>query len=381
MSHRESWQRVESAVPHLTLFMKHEGLVVHSELSGSLYGMQGYAAQLFLRRESGEGVDELCAEADSDEAALQIVELLRQYDQILSGDEPGATYQKAASYDKRLTACKEDDDCYHLSGCRFRVVFPNERFRQRIAPQIKHLKSSFSEADIEIEFQQMGALITTLFNGAPMGRPVPEENLFPQLQDWIRIVAYQRNPYLITIHSAGVAKDDKCILLPGASGSGKSTLSAGLMKAGYTLYSDETAVIDTSCNLRSFPMALSVKDGSLEVLSELYPEIIHHSTHQRFDGQFIRYLAPPTESLSKDNAPVRVTHIVFPTYDPDGDGQLNLLTSIDALRLLDVAGYQIEDGLDVAKAEQILNWIDSLRCYTMKFRTLEQAIAAIEAIS
>jgi len=48
------------------------------------------------------------------------------------------------------------------------------------------------------------------------------------------------------LHAAGLARQGKGVLVPGASGSGKSTTSVALVRAGFDFLSDDTVFLTSS---------------------------------------------------------------------------------------------------------------------------------------
>jgi hypothetical protein len=83
--------------------------------------------------------------------------------------------------------------------------------------------------------------------------------------------ACRRTGDFLLIHAgAVVSPQGGAILLPGASGSGKTTLVAALVAEGFDYLSDEAAAIDPVTRLvHPFPKALSLKQGSLDLLPSL----------------------------------------------------------------------------------------------------------------
>lgn len=80
--------------------------------------------------------------------------------------------------------------------------------------------------------------------------------------------------WLALMHGAALARRDHGFALAGVSGAGKSTLTAGLMAAGFDYLSDDlVALAAPGATIMPWPLPLSVKPGSVELLSQRFPAL------------------------------------------------------------------------------------------------------------
>ncbi len=378
------WQRLPSSVSGITIFLHNQGLAVHSKYSDTLYGFEGVSANIFLRLEQGESVEEIMADCP-EEKKNDILTVLNYCERILNSRflSNAVGYVAAIDYPDSLPLSRVDGKCYKLLGTCFQISSGSDLCLDAIYAELVHIECIEVEfiPEIIFEFVPNEEMITVLSNGKELHHALPFLQLFPFLLDYMRTVAYQRLPYLLTIHSAALYKNDLCVLLPGVSGAGKSTLTSALLKQGYQLLSDEVTVVNLNdLGVYSIPMPITLKQGSWSLLQSLYPELKESSIHCRFDGQAIRYIMPPMVERGEKKR-IFATHIIFPRLCDDCAGELKPLTVLAALAKLDTCGYQIQDELGVGKAESILNWLAGLDAYQLSYQHFDQAIEAIEGLS
>jgi hypothetical protein len=82
---------------------------------------------------------------------------------------------------------------------------------------------------------------------------------------------------LYCVHAAGLAIDDRAVLLPGGSGSGKSTLAVALMRAGFSFLADDMVFVSGGGTSRThgFPDETDVSDET----AGFFPELRHLVGH------------------------------------------------------------------------------------------------------
>lgn len=126
-----------------------------------------------------------------------------------------------------------------------------------------------------------------------------------------------QNRYLC-IHAAVLEKNGFSVVLPAPPGSGKSTLCAMLMFAGWRLLSDEHCLVDIYTGM-IVPCVrpISLKNTSINVVNQLYPEVeICHITQDTHKGT-IGYVAPSDISWQHRVEQVKPYLVVFPKYSKD----------------------------------------------------------------
>jgi hypothetical protein len=77
---------------------------------------------------------------------------------------------------------------------------------------------------------------------------------------------------LFPLHAAGLALDDRGVLLAGTSGAGKSTLSVALARAGFAFLSDDTVFLEADApgwRVRAFPDQIDLCADAADLFPEL----------------------------------------------------------------------------------------------------------------
>ena len=104
----------------------------------------------------------------------------------------------------------------------------------------------------------------------------------------------------VVVHAGVVGWQGHALIFPGPSFAGKSTLIAALVRAGATYYSDEYAVLDEQGSVYPYARDLQMREpGGVEQTS----------------------LSSVALSDKVGNGPLRVAHVIFATYVPDGRWQ------------------------------------------------------------
>lgn len=211
--------------------------------------------------------------------------------------------------------------------------------------------------------------------GRRVGHADRLDQVVPMVKASLVCLMLEHSDDFCAIHAAAVARDGRCILLPGCSGSGKSTLAAAMVGAGMRLLSDDTTVLarDTLA-ARPVPLSICLKSGSWELLARQFPDLVRQPIHDRLDGKRVRYLSPPAAGICTDpSAQHSVRAIVFPNRRPGAAGALHPIARTEALSRLFKFFYPVAEGLDAAKVERLLAWITVVDCYELQFSSLDDA--------
>lgn len=178
-------------------------------------------------------------------------------------------------------------------------------------------------------------------------------------------------------HAAALGKT-RAVIFPGVSGSGKTTLSAYLAHRGWGYYGDDTIGLSLHRKrapvgvVLPMPTALSVKDGSLEVLRTLYPSLSDLST-VRYGGKTVRYLPIQAPDLNEPSGAREVAAIVFPAYTPGMALRSNTISPVEALSRLIASGMSLQSGIGESKMEDFLEFMCSVPSYELNYSDLQEA--------
>lgn len=145
--------------------------------------------------------------------------------------------------------------------------------------------------------------------------PLPRSQSYPVLEwgmNWC-IAAHEYSR--LVIHSAVLVKNGKAILFPALPGSGKSTLSALLSEMGWTVFSDEMAIIELE-NLHVKPInrPVCLKNDAIDIVKSSFSDSVF--TEKFYDTQkgtvaHKRVHTPTSFKFLKDTP---IGAVVFPKY-------------------------------------------------------------------
>ena len=182
--------------------------------------------------------------------------------------------------------------------------------------------------------------------------------------------------WLALIHGGAVAKRDTAVVLPAPSGSGKTTLLAYLMTQGFRYLADDlVALAAPEGVVVPWPMPLSVKSGSWDVVAEVHPQMNEAPTFLT-RGIETRLLVPPQDAWNVDRTPARA--IIFPRYNPASAGELLRISSVDALQHLLADRIWLGHPLAEDRVRAFLAWLKDIPAYTLTYSNLSHALRGIE---
>jgi len=354
-----------------------ESLLIYSQKTQNVYGFEKGSAALFLH------IDELVG----NHSFMKITEQFPAVDAVLL----------KKMYD--LAACKEVVDVieyeadmdlgtyikdnlprtyYQVEDTVFAMHYPNNAFSKHLHPVYEHLHVEKPDATtmVSVDFVKSGDLWEIHWNNTPVEMAIPKPRLATYLQEKMMTCTYQAQRYLISLHAASVEKNDNVIIMPAVAESGKTTLTATLLHHGFKLFSDESTSLDHDGYVHPLPFCMNIKEGSWNVLSEIYPHLSKRDIHSRFDGQSIRFLPP--ENMHKGRQ--KASHIIFPKYTPGAKTSLSLISAREALLKIKKASYQVQDHMDEDKFELILKNLISLPKYELVYSDLDEAIVIINEL-
>lgn len=186
----------------------------------------------------------------------------------------------------------------------------------------------------------------------------------------VRSLLYAEAQYDIAFHAAMVADARHGIMLCAPRESGKSTLSAHLAAHGFTLISDEPALLHLeTASIASVEMPVSLKERTWGILADKWPQLSDAPIHIRSDGRRIKLLHP-TRAI---HAPQRLTHIVFPEYSLSSPGHIEKLSPLRALTRLNEGGMLLGKQMNKDGFEQFLKLICSTPTFATRYSSLQEA--------
>lgn len=138
--------------------------------------------------------------------------------------------------------------------------------------------------------------------------------------------------WLMTVHASAITNGRKTMLFSASPGSGKTTIAALLKANGYQLISDDFVPVDReNFHAFPFPVAMSVKKGSMEMLSSHYPDLENAALNYITDEKVVKYLPIRNETT---NMIFPVQEFIFVRYDPSVEIDCEKLEPIDGIKRL-----------------------------------------------
>ncbi len=184
--------------------------------------------------------------------------------------------------------------------------------------------------------------------------------------------------WLCRLHAAALARDGAAIVMPAPAGNGKSTLAAYLAASGWIYCADDTTTLDPRCRVLPLPTAVGLKAGSLPVLDRRYPGLESLQVHE-YGDKAARYLA--LEPRRSAGAPLDLSAMVFPKYEPGAEPSLVRLSAAEAAARLMEAGIGLGGTLTPAKLEWFAGLMARTPCWALGYDSLPGAEAKLRSIA
>lgn len=181
--------------------------------------------------------------------------------------------------------------------------------------------------------------------------------------------------WLMTVHASAISDGKKTILFSASAGSGKTTFAALLKTHGYHIISDDFVPIEKSTfKAYPLPIAMSVKEGSMDLLTTHYPELDKKTYIEINPKKKIKYLPVDSQIV---NMVFPVNEFVFIKYDHSVDLFIEKCEPIEALKKL------FEEAWIPPAVENVEVFLDKIRSasfYNLTYSNNEMAIEAINQI-
>ena len=234
---------------------------------------------------------------------------------------------------------------------------------------------------VTIDVRESGARRALYHGDRIIERWAAPDELVPVAKIALVTFALERSQDFGALHAGAVSRrgDGPCVVIAGVSGAGKSTLVAGLATSGFTSLGDDTIVLARDpLAVRAIPFGICLKDGAWDLLSGRIPGLSEQPVHQRLDGKRVRYFVPHGMPAPLGRA-VRnpAVAVVFPNRTTGGSGHLVRISHADALTRIASEFCPLGGQLDVDKVERLIQWVGSMKCYELRYSTLDQGIKAI----
>jgi hypothetical protein len=177
------------------------------------------------------------------------------------------------------------------------------------------------------------------------------------------------------LHAAAVGDGRRAVVLCGSNGAGKTTLTAQLLHAGLELVSDDILPLDPGAGaVWPVPFALSVKQGSWEIVGALFPSLWRAPVHL-VRGLEVRFHLPDAVRLADPARPLPVAALVFPRFAPGAAPALHRLDPVEALQAVAASWSRIP--AEPSRLTAFLRWLEAVPALALDHGGGEAALAIV----
>ena len=368
-------QCINSACLRQSLYLLDGGGVVYSETENRFVGLN--AAGVSAYRAFAEGADvrslrECCDEHNFSSPGADGLDVIHALSQGIFPDENPREEWPLLEQPRNANI--------EIHGIPVLLEWPTGPLEDLCRDYFRNCLATTRLARCHLHAQPGDGGWTIRVNGHAFLSQLRDEQLGLGFLHAARSLLYAEAKYDVAFHAAMVADDNQGILLCAPRESGKSTLTASLVARGFNLLTDEPALLhlDTSA-VSSLLLPVSLKEGSWEILHREWPQLKEAPVHMRSDGVRLRLLHPPQMRFSA--RPQRLTHFVFPEYNPSLPAHVEQLSPLRTLGLLNEGGMILAKHIDRVRFEAFLNLVCITPAHTIRYASLEEAIQILPQIS
>jgi len=188
-------------------------------------------------------------------------------------------------------------------------------------------------------------------------KPLPASQAYAILEWGMNWCIATHDHTRLLVHAAVLVKDNQAIIFPAVPGSGKSTLTAYLALSGWSLYSDEMAIIDLETGLVS-PLyrPVCLKNNSIDLVKKWFPDSVFTSTWKDTHKGDVAHLKASSWSNYTQYAPTEIVAVVFPKFIANSELTIYSLDQLQAFETLskNAFNYGVLGGLGFNVVNKII---------------------------
>lgn len=223
--------------------------------------------------------------------------------------------------------------------------------------------------DVSIQLRQVGSGETALLvDGIEIVRAPAETPLKDSVHQALIERVYPDTPWLALLHGGAVARSGIAVAFSADSGCGKTTLIAYLLAQGYKYVADDLLVLTHRGTALPWPMPLSVKSGSLNALSSLYPGL-GASVSFRTKGDTAYLLQAQSDGWEERE----LRSLVFPKFDAAAPPRLSEVRPLEALARLLKNRFWLGHPLTRDRVLLFLAWLRNVQSFSLSYSQLADA--------
>jgi len=215
--------------------------------------------------------------------------------------------------------------------------------------------------------------INFINDGKKPFKPLTAQEAFPFFEwglNWC-VATYAHHYFML--HSAVVEKNGNIIIFPAAPGSGKSTLSTCLMLSGWSLYSDEFALLDKDINtITPFGRPVSLKNESISLIENRFEVKVNSIVKGTSKGD-VAHLMHKNINFIFEPVKLKKVWLVFPKYTKNAKTSLIPLSQTEAfMPLIDQSFNYNQLGSEGFKSAELL--LNKCQRYAFEYSNIGEAI-------
>ena len=278
----------------------------------------------------------------------------------------------------KATVCSTADFLdrnYLIHGKNVRVILQTSELAEEIAPRLESLPPAPSVPEFTFRvvedsdgfciFRDQCCIASEESVGAIRG---------VLLQEIVR--SCRGRDCLAIFHAGACGSSSRCVVFPAGTQSGKTTLAAVLMKTGLTLYGDDSVLLERdTLSVPVMPFALTVREGSWDVLNPRFPELRAAPVVSRY-GQRVRFLSPL--GMKQDGHCEQVAAIVFVQFARDAANEITALDALQTLLRLKDSGFWVSH--DQESIRTFLSWIGTTPSFQLNYSDVDEAASMIRRL-
>ncbi len=207
-----------------------------------------------------------------------------------------------------------------------------------------------------------------------------KDRILPHVEATINLLIARYLPDYLQIHASVVCRDGAAVVFPGKPGAGKTTLAAALLARGWSYATDEFALIEPRTRLLvPYPKALSIKDGSLAILTAMGLPIDAQRIYTTDKKGRIRCLDPLSvrPDAVAEECPVRM--VVLPEFTPEGAPTIEPISRAQAVFEMTRCCFNFLKFRTRA-VELLADVVRHARCYRMRTGDLTRSCELVETL-
>ncbi|WP_179343774.1 hypothetical protein [Winogradskyella ursingii] len=261
---------------------------------------------------------------------------------------------------------------YRYNNQTFTVYFDSSLVKKVIHAAIAHLEIATTNSadtvfDIYLENDDL-----FLYKNDKLLTTVPKQ-AYHKLQGKFMMHLFctihnkPENEWIGTFHGSTVSDGSSSVLFIGVSGKGKSTLCALLATQGFELVADDVSPLAANdLNIYTNPAALSVKEGSFDILSPLVDGFESFETLKVNPSKGrIKYIPFPKPTQNKYTC----QNIILVNY------KKNAVTELESISVAQLMETLIPDtwlSPNPAHAKSFLEWLQNVNMYELTYSDTAQ---------